>query len=71
MLSLLHLGTLLKVVNFYFCHSSTTKQALVVKELIDVSFPSIDHRYMVPKLSYENYFLFGLPLYSKPLAKPT
>jgi hypothetical protein len=47
--SLLKLGTFPKVVNFYFFHSSTTKWALVIKELIDFSSPSIDYHYMVPK----------------------
>lgn len=47
--SLLRLGTLPKAMNFYFFHSSTTKWALVVKELIDFSSPSIDYHYMVPQ----------------------
>jgi hypothetical protein len=61
--SSLRLETLPKVVNFYFFHSSTTKWALVVEELIDFSSPSIDYHYMVPKWSYDNCFLFSLPLF--------
>jgi len=41
--SSLRLGTFPKAVNFYFFHSSTTKWALVIKELIHFSFSSIDY----------------------------
>ncbi len=47
--SLLRLGRFPKAVNFYFFHSSTTKWALIIKELIDFSSPSINCHYMVPK----------------------
>jgi len=60
--SLLRLGTFPKAVNFYFFHSSRTKWAMVVKEPIDFSSPSIDYHYMVPKCSYENFFLSSPPL---------
>jgi hypothetical protein len=47
--SSLRLGTFPKAMNFYFFHSSTTKWALVVEELIDFSSPNIAYHYMVPK----------------------
>jgi hypothetical protein len=43
------LGTIPKVVNLYFFHTSTTKWALVVKELIDFSSLNVDYHYTMPK----------------------